>query len=164
MLLGSRLDPAWTSLPTSAGFIPLVDALANRLVRGEQPLLTGTPGAPVRLPDDIQQVTDSAHQWRVEGGASWRPPATGIYLLQSGNDTLGALAVNLDPRESELQRATRSQVESLWPGARVVPLARVGQASFAAGARGHLRGLFLWLALMLGLIEVGLASVQRRAA
>jgi len=164
VLLGSRLDPAWTGLPTSAGFVPLMDALANRLVRGEQPLLTGTPGAPVRLPDDVDQVADSAHRWRVEGGASWRPPATGIYLLQSGGDTVGALAVNLDPRESELRRATRDQVESLWPGVRVVPLDRVGQASFAAGARGHLRGLFLWLALLLGLAEVGLASAHRRTA
>jgi hypothetical protein len=164
VLLGSRLDPAWTGLPTSAGFVPLVDALANRLVRGEQALLTGTPGTPVRLPDDIGQVTDGIREWRVEGGSSWRPPATGIYLLQSGADTLGALAVNLDPRESELRTATRAQLGALWPAARLVPLHRVAEAAFAAGAQGHLRGPFLWLALLLGLAEVALASFQRRAS
>ena len=164
VLLGSRPDPAWTGLPTSAGFVPLVDALANRLVRGEQSLLAGTPGAPVRLPDDVGQVTDSLRVWRVEGGSSWRPPATGIYLLQSGRDTLGALAVNLDPRESELATATRAQLQALWPGVRLMPLVRVGEAAFAAGARGHLRGPLLWLALLLGLAEVALASFHKRAA
>jgi hypothetical protein len=164
VLLGSRLDPAWTDLPTSAGFVPLVDALANRLVRGEQALLSGFPGAPVRLPDDVEQVTDSVRAWRVEGGASWRPPATGIYLLRSGADTLGAVAVNLDPRESALATASRADVEALWPGARPVPLARVGEAAFSAGAQGHLRGPLLWLALLLGLVEVALASARRRAA
>jgi hypothetical protein len=164
VLLGSRLDPAWTDLPTSAGFVPLVDALANRLVRGEQALLNGSPGAPIRLPDDVEQVTDSARAWRVEGGASWRPPSTGLYLLRSGADTLGAVAVNLDPRESELSMASRADLEALWPGARAVPLARVGDAAFSAGAQGHLRGPLLWLALLLGLAEAALASARRRAA
>lgn len=164
VLLGSRLEPSWTGLPTSAAFVPLVDALANRLVRGEQALVTGTPGAPVSLPDDVDRVTQAGRVWRVEGGASWRPPAAGIYLLQSGPDTLGALAVNLDPRESELATAPRSQIEALWSGARLVPLDRVGEAAFAAGARGQLRAPLLWLALLLGLIEMGLASFRRRAA
>ncbi len=164
VLLGSRFEPAWTDLPTSAGFVPLVDALANRLVRGEQALLSGFPGAPVRLPDDVDQVTDTLRAWRVEGGASWRPPATGIYLLRSGTDTLGAVAINLDPRESELSTASRADVEALWPGVRQVPLARIGDAAFSAGAQGHLRGPLLWLALLLGLVEVALASARRRAA
>ncbi len=164
VLLGSRLEPAWTGLPTSTAFVPLVDALANRLVRGEQALVTGSPGEPVRLPDNVDIVTEGGRVWRVEGGASWRPPATGIYLLQSGADTLGALAVNLDPRESELRTAPRAQLEALWPGARLVPLPRLGEAAFAAGARAHLRGPLLWLALLLGLIEVGLASFHRRTA
>jgi len=45
-----------------------------------------------------------------------------------------------------------------------VPLDRVAEASFAAGARGHLRTPLLWLALLLGLVEMGLASFQRRTA
>ena len=164
VLLGSRLDPAWTDLPTSAGFVPLVDALANRLVRGEQALLSGFPGTPVRLPDDVEQVTDSVRAWRVEGGASWRPPASGIYLLRSGADTLGAVAVNLDPRDSELSTASRADLDALWPGVRPIALARVGEAAFSAGAQGHLRGPLLWLALLLGLVEVALASARRRGA
>ena len=164
ILLGSRLDPGWTALPGSAEFVPLLDVLANRLVRGEQALLTGTPGSPVLLPDAAAEVLGTDRNWRVEGGAAWRPPATGIYLLRSGADTIGAVAVNLDPRESELRRASAAEVRSLWPSARIVPLQRVGEASFGLGARGHLRGPFLLLGLLLGLTEVGLASYRTRRA
>lgn len=38
VLLGSRLDTAWTALPTSPVFVPFLDALVNRFVRGETPL------------------------------------------------------------------------------------------------------------------------------
>jgi hypothetical protein len=100
----------------------------------------------------------------VEGGAAWRPPATGIYFLRSREDTVGAIAVNLDPRESALARATRAQVEALWPSARVVPLSRVGAAAFSLGARGQFRGALLALAFLLGLVEVGLASMRKQAA
>ena len=38
VLLGSRLDTAWTALPATPGFVPFVDALANRIARGEAEL------------------------------------------------------------------------------------------------------------------------------
>ena len=164
VLVGSRFDPAWTALPVSAGFVPMLDALANRVVRGEAPLLAGAPGTPVSLPDAADGVSRGDKRWPVEGGAPWRPPERGIYFVLRGADTIGAVSVNLDPRESDLTPADASRVRSLWPGARVVPLARVSEAAFGAGARGQLRGVLLWTALLLGLVEVALASVRRRAA
>ncbi len=38
LLLGSRLDTAWTALPATPAFVPFVDALVNRLARGEAPV------------------------------------------------------------------------------------------------------------------------------
>ncbi len=35
LLLGSRLDTAWTALPATPAFVPFMDALVNRLARGE---------------------------------------------------------------------------------------------------------------------------------
>jgi hypothetical protein len=35
LLLGSRLDTAWTALPAAPGFVPFVDALVNHLARDE---------------------------------------------------------------------------------------------------------------------------------
>jgi hypothetical protein len=45
VLLGSRLDTTWTALPATPAFVPFVDALVNRFVRGEAPV-TEREGAP----------------------------------------------------------------------------------------------------------------------
>lgn len=45
LLLGSRLDTAWTALPAGPGFVPFVDALVNRVAAGAA-LITTTEGFP----------------------------------------------------------------------------------------------------------------------
>jgi len=45
LLLGSRLDTAWTALPAAPAFVPFIDALVNRLARGEAPVAE-VEGAP----------------------------------------------------------------------------------------------------------------------
>jgi hypothetical protein len=162
VLLGSRLDPAWTDLPVAAGFMPFMDYLVNRAARGEVALVNTAPGEPAALPDRVTEVRREERTWPVEGGAPFRAPAPGLYYLVAGGDTVGALAANLDPRESRLARATDEQVRQLWPTARVVALDRAAGAAFARGARGDLRGPLLWAGLMLGMVEVGLASAWRR--
>ncbi len=162
VLLGSRLDPAWTELPVAAGFMPFMDFLVNRAARGEVALVEAAPGDPAPLPDRVTEIRREQRTWPVEGGAPFRPPEPGLYFLLAGHDTIGALAANLDPRESHLARATDAQVRELWRGARVVPLARASGAAFASAARGDLRGPLLWVGLLLGLTELGLASAWRR--
>ena len=44
VVLGSRLDPAWTDLPVSAGFMPFMDFLLNRVARGEVAVIEAAPG------------------------------------------------------------------------------------------------------------------------
>ena len=50
LLVGSRLDTAWTALPAAPAFVPFVDALVNRLARGEAPVseVEGAPGVEFR--------------------------------------------------------------------------------------------------------------------
>lgn len=38
VLVGSRFDTTWTTLPTTPAFVPLIDALVNRFSRGESPV------------------------------------------------------------------------------------------------------------------------------
>ena len=38
VLVGSRFDTTWTTLPTTPAFVPLIDALVNRFSRGEAPV------------------------------------------------------------------------------------------------------------------------------
>jgi len=164
ILLGSRLDPAWTDLPTSAGFMPFMDVLLNRLARGEVALGHGAPGDAVALPDQVTMVRQESREWRVEGGGMFQPPATGVFYLLAGRDTVGAMSVNPDPRESNLARATDAEARRLWKGARVVALKDAAGDTFSSASRGDLRGPLLWFALIAGLAEVGLASVWRRRA
>jgi hypothetical protein len=162
VLLGSRLDPAWTDLPVSAGFMPFMDALVNRLARGEVSLADGAPGDPVPLPDQVSAVRQGERDWRVEGGGSFRPAEPGAYYLLAGEDTVGAITANIDPRESRLVPASDAQARRLWKGARLVSLGDAGDATFSSAARGDLRGPLLWAALLLGLAELALASFRRR--
>jgi hypothetical protein len=162
VLLGSRLDPSWTDLPVSAGFMPFMDALVNRLARGEVSLAEGAPGDPVPLPDLVSEVRQGERDWRVEGGGVFRPTDPGAYYLLAGSDTVGAISANIDPRESLLAPATDRQVGQLWKGAHVVSLDATADAAFASAARGDLRGPLLWAALVLAVLEVLLASFARR--
>jgi aerotolerance regulator-like protein len=162
ILLGSRLEPGWTDLPVSPGFMPFMDVLLNRLARGEATLDQGAPGDPIPLPDLVTDVRQGDRTWRVEGGGLFQPPEPGVYFLQSGRDTVGAISVNPDPRESRLARADDAQARQLWKGARVVSLGVAGDTAFSSGSRGDLRGPLLWTALLVGLVEAGLASGWRR--
>jgi hypothetical protein len=164
LLIGSRLDTSWTALPYQAEFVPFIDVLLNRLARGEVASLTVAAGAAGTVPDLVSAAVKGSQRWPLEGGGRFAPPDTGLYFLLRGADTVGALAVNPDPRESMLKQASDAQVRALWRGATVVALDQAASAAFSAGARGDLRGPLLWLALALGLAEVGLASVWGRRA
>jgi Aerotolerance regulator N-terminal len=163
LLLGSRLDPAWTELPVSAGFMPFIDVLLNRLARGELTIASGAPGDPIDLPDLVSTVRQGQREWRVEGGGTFRPSDLGEYYLLAEKDTIGALSVNPDPRESLLAPASDAEIRRLWKGARVVDLPGAGEYAFSSASRGDLRGALLWSALILGLLELGMASGWRRA-
>jgi hypothetical protein len=164
VLLGSRLEPAWTELPISAGFMPFMDLLVNRLARGEVALEQGAAGQPVPLPDLVNQVRLADQEWRVEGGGQFRATEFGVHFLLAGRDTIGAISVNPDPRESRLVRATDAEIRRLWRGARVVALEDAAEAAFSSFSRSDLRGPLLWMALLVGLLEVGFASGWRRRA
>ena len=164
LLLGSRLDPEWTEMPVSAGFMPFMDLLVNRLARGEVTLADGAPGDPVALPDQVSRVRQGDREWPVEGGGFFRPPDIGAYYLLAGDDTVGAVTANIDPRESVLAPASDEQVRRLWPDTRVAAPDEVGALAFSAGALGDLRGPLLWAALAVGLAEMALATLLRRRA
>ena len=164
VLLGSRLEPGWTELPVAAGFMPFMDALLNRAARGEAALAQAAAGEPVPLPDLVSEVRQGQRQWRVEGGGLFRPTEPGVHFLLAGRDTVGAISVNPDPRESQLDRAADGQARRLWQGARIVALSEAGEVAFSSASRGDLRGPLLWMALLVGLVEVGFASGWRRRA
>ena len=162
ILLGSRLEPEWTALPLSAEFVPFVDFLANRAIRGELAILDTPPGDPIALPDAATAVVRDGQVRPVEGGGPFRSRETGLHFILAGRDTIGAVAVNPDPRESALERSGDGEIRRLWPGARIAPLERAASVAFAAGGLADLRGFFLALAAALALADAALAGLGAR--
>ena len=161
VLVGSRLEPEWTSLPLSAGFLPFLDALLNRAARGELIQLEVAPGDRILVPDRVTAVVAGDRRWPIEGGSPFRPATLGPHFLLADRDTVGSISVNPDARESELAPATATEITALWPNARVSDLDRAAQAAFQAGTTSDLRGPLLLVALILALIETVLAAGRR---
>lgn len=161
LLLGSRLDPAWTGLPLSASFVPLLDAMLTSTAQGSTVAAAHVVGDPMRLPDRVTAVAFEGATTSVTGGTDWTPRRVGVFHLLAGADTLGAVSVRLDPRESNLSRAPDRAVRALWPGA-VIAGPRDGPAlAFASIGRGDLRSLLLLVALGCALVETVLVGGER---
>lgn len=148
LLIGSRLDPDWTGLPLSASFVPFLDAVLTGATRGDVVSPVVVAGEPYQLPERTTTVMHDGAATPVEGGAFWTPRAVGVFHLLAGTDTLGAIAVRVDPRASDLVRAADRDVRALWQGATIAGLNDGPGYAFAAGGRGDLRGALLVLALL----------------
>ncbi|HET7039432.1 MAG TPA: BatA domain-containing protein [Gemmatimonadales bacterium] len=159
LVAASRLEPEWTSLPLTAGFVPLLDALVNRVAAAEVWRVAARPGEVVTLPPAA--ATALLPRGRAAVGGDRRltaPPAPGAYfLLGAGGDTVGALEVNADPRESDLAPADADAARAaLGPATEVRP--RLAGRVFAAGHRAEISSPLLALAVALAVAEFLLAG------
>jgi Aerotolerance regulator N-terminal len=171
VVVASRLVPEETGLPLTSRFVPFVGALVNRLARGEEGVLAATPGSPVTLPDDVTGLAPGGATppaagpgpavQPVEGGTIAAPSAPGVDYLLAAGDTVGALVVATDPRESDLRRATRAEIDAAFPGARVTVAGSArsyAAARYRGAGRTELTGWLLAAALVTLLVEALVAS------
>jgi hypothetical protein len=170
VLVGSRMVEPDTPLPLSAGFVPFVEALVNRVARGEAGIVEATPGDPVRLPERVAGMVLARDTVRhVEpGGVTIAPLIPGAFPLLAGGDTVAMLVVGADPRESDLTRLTAEGLRAALPGAQVTVTNEArgyAAARFRGAGRSELTGWLLVAALVALLVEPALAAggVFRRA-
>ena len=165
VLVGSRMDPDWTDLPVRAGFVPFVDFLINRLAAQETWIISAAPGEMVRLPASatallgpLEEVPVPSHRWITA------PLETGVYFLRgTAGDTVGALELNFDARESRLEPADQRLLRShIGPDARVLDLRALLRELFRGAARADLTGLLLTAALLAALAEFAVSSSGAR--
>ena len=161
IVVASRLEDTWTALPVSAAFVPFLDFLLNRAAAEQTWIVRSTPGATVSLPSPVATVALRSGPVPVPADRNIVSPlATGVYFLSSeAGDTVGALEVNHDRRESRLAPATRPQLRAAF-GSRVTLLnERAFQRELFGGARrADLANAFLVAALLAALVELGVAS------
>jgi hypothetical protein len=129
LVLGSRLDTAWTALPATPQFVPFVDALVNRLARGESP---------------VAEAEGAAH----------------VEFRTRGADTIGATVYGPDARESDLTPAPAALVRATL-GAEVLDAGAFAAARFTGIGRRDASGALLALALVLAMLELGVATLTR---
>jgi len=150
VLLGSRLDDTWSDLPLRSGFVPALDHLLNRTLRGEVAALQAPPGVAVRLPDRVTALGRERTRRPVEPGSMLTAPLEpGVYFLLTGTDTVGTLTVQADPNESVLAEATSGEVvEAFGRDVDQVVVDQYVGAPFGSATRAEAAGLLLVLALL----------------
>ena len=131
VLLGSRLDTAWTALPAAPAFVPFVDALVNRVVAGAAGVATaeGTPRV----------------EFRVRGADTIGATVFGLDPRES----------DLTPATPEVV------VAAFGPTALLLNDARFAAERFAGTQRADASALLLVLALLLAATELGVATLTR---
>lgn len=133
VLLGSRLDTAWTALPAAPGFVPFVDALVNRIVMGEAEVLSaeGAPRVEFRTRGtDTIGATAFGPDPR-ESDLTPAPPAV-VTAALGGKDRTAVLSAD-----------------------------RFAAERFSGTRRADASGMLLILALLLAAVELGVATRTR---
>jgi hypothetical protein len=133
VLLGSRLDTAWTALPATPGFVPFVDALVNRIVVGE---------AEVASAEGIPRV-----EFRTRGSDTIAATAFGPDARES----------DLTPASTALATAALGGKERV----EVLAAERFASERFSGTRRADLSGMLLVAALLLAALELGVATRTR---
>jgi len=133
VVLGSRLDTAWTALPATPAFVPSIDALVNRIVIGEAEVASaeGAPRVEFRM-----RGTDTigATVFGPDARESDLTPATTALVTAAlgGKDRLSVLSADQFAAEG-----------------------------FSGTRRADASGILLVLALLLAAAELGVATRTR---
>jgi hypothetical protein len=166
VLVASPLDPAATSLPIRAAFVPwLTDVLTQRLGGAEGTVLAAAPLARVARPAwaDVLERPDGTRLSL--GGALMEAPARpGVYFLLHGTERAGALVVDPEAEESNLERLSERDLRARVKAedVRVAHTAeRWASAVFSSAVRHPLVGAFLAAALLALLAETLLSGARR---
>jgi hypothetical protein len=165
VLVGSRLEDGWTDLPVTAGFVPFLDLLINRLAAGETRSPGAHPGDVVALPLNVEAVLTPAGPQPVAGDRRITVPRDpGVYFLRGvGGDTVGALEVNHDPRESQLTPVDRRVLRAaVGPDAELVSDRALDRELFGGARRADLSGPLLLAALAAAVLEFVVSSFGAR--
>ena len=171
--LMTGIDSSWSDLPRSGFIVPLVHRLVERLSRtstrpgsaavGED-LVVGLGGSSVgRVEVDLPSGRTMTTELRSTGAPSAvveRAVEPGIYRFHADGRTVALAAVNVDPRESDLVPADRSDVEeflSPLPLTFIEPGAHLDEEVLQARYGRELWRAFLYVALALLALEMYLA-------
>ncbi len=162
ILVASRMDADWSSLPVSAAFVPFLDFMVNRIGAAPAWIVSALPGEVAEVPAGARNLLVDGTAVPIPGNRRVVAPLErGVYFLEGSMvDTIGALEVNQDPRETMLQQAeARTVVPTLGGDVQVLRARGLDRELFRGARRADLTGALLILAVVVALLEFGLSSV-----
>jgi hypothetical protein len=173
MLFAFPADDSWTDFPLAPQFLPFVhevnlflsssmgfgenymvgEEVVVRAARREgEAALEGPTGTSIVFP----QLVGHGQGYRID------PPAVpGIYFLRSADETLSVFAVNVDAAESDLAKISEGDMSSDLEGldvSRIRGVEGIGESISVLRRGRELSHSFIWLALILLLVETVIAS------
>ncbi len=172
VVIASRLDPSWTTLPVRAAFVPwIADMIGLRLGAPSGDVgapVHAQPGATVRLPagaDAIESATGTRRS--VSGDAISAPDERGVWFVLRASRRIGAIVVDAPPEESTLARTPAAVLGPRLGGTRARATTSAGswvRDSYAAGTRRPAITPLLLLALALIVAEAVAVRTSRSIA
>ena len=168
VLVGSPLTPDATNFPVRAAFVPwLGSVLSERLVGEPGQVLAAQPGVTLPRPRWADAIESADGQRTPLGETLDAPARAGAYFLTHDARRVGALVVNPDPGESQLDRLSPSALTARLHAGRTVVARTASEWSalaFRAAARRSLVEPALLLALAMLAIEAVVIGARARQA
>jgi hypothetical protein len=156
-VVASRLEPDWTALPASAAFLPFLRHVITEVALREAGVVSALVGDAVAVPAAAVALEFPTGRVRIpETGILAPVDDPGVYaLFDAEGDTVGAVVVNHDARESALTSATPAQLTAAWgPTTSVVSGRELEASLFGGTARAELSTVLLVAALLLAVVEL----------
>lgn len=168
LLLASPLDPEASTLPVSAAMVPFLEWAVVRWAAREASPARPLPGLDLPFPTDADRVVepDGTEYPRVGNQMAVTVRMPGVHRFMQGERLVSAVAANLDPAESDLERLTAAELrDRLGPGLDVAgDEGDWRRGIFPAGRGPEAWRPLLLLALALLLVESRIAATGRRRA
>jgi hypothetical protein len=165
VIVASPIDPAVTTWPLRAGFVPWIGDVLDQQLAGSSGSLGGrgpgvidvSPGVTMRRPPGAEELEAPDGTVRVLSGATFDAPLEpGVYFLRRGGARVGAVVVNPEPGESDLTRIAIRSLGRHFKARAVYVDSDPDQwvtAVFDANAERSLAAFFIALGLALLLTE-----------
>jgi len=162
LLVGSPLTLAATNAPVQAGFVPwLRDVLAQRL-SDDGAVWSAAPGDTITLPVETDALVGPDGSAVAAGSVGLVVPGEpGVYLLRRAARTVGALVVNPQAEESNVQGRGEAVWREPFTGGRAL-LVRAGESvSGAVFDRAGGRSI-VWPLVLIALLALVLEALLAR--
>lgn len=167
-IVASPIDPAATTFPIRAAFVPWLSSILSEHLVGEPGgVVPANPGQQLSRPRWADAIEDLSGARSALGDDLQAPAFAGTYFLERNGRRVGALVVNPESTESVLDRITADDLSRRIHARQVIAAndrPQLASLSFRSASRRSIAEPILFFALALLVAEGLLVGTRRRTA